>query len=431
MKRLLSVIVWSVIAGAFIGPGTVTTAASAGAGFGLSLIWALVFSTVACLVLQEASARVTVISGKELGAALRVSARSSTGGALMLVLVLGAIVLGCAAYQAGNILGAVVGASRLTGLPTAALTLAIGGLAALLLWLGTPRVIAILFSLLVAVMGVAFLVTAVSLEPSLSELLRGALVPALPGGAGMLVLGLIGTTVVPYNLFLGSGLARGQSLQELRFGLPVAVISGGVISIGVLIVGSAVSGAFSFDGLTSVLSQRLGGWAELLFGLGLFAAGFSSAISAPWAAAMTTRSLFASDDDSRWRRQSWRYRSVWLGVLLVGIAFGLTDVRPIPAIILAQVLNGLLLPIVATFLLVTANNRSLLGDSISSPLHATLMVAVVLVTLVLGITSLARAGASIVGAQPPDELLLLTVAGVIGLVAAAPVIRAVSRARGR
>jgi Mn2+/Fe2+ NRAMP family transporter len=246
----------------------------------------------------------------------------------------------------------------------------------------------------------------------------------------MLVLGLIGTTVVPYNLFLGSGLGRGQSLQELRFGLPVAVISGGVISIGVLIVGSAVSGTFSFDGLTAVLSQRLGGWAELLFGLGLFAAGFSSAISAPWAAAMTTRSLFASGDDSHWHRQSWRYRSVWLGVLLVGVGFGLADIRPIPAIILAQVLNGLLLPVVATFLLIIANNRSLLGtDGISSPLHATLMVAVVLVTLVLGITSLARAGASVIGAQPPDELLLLAIAGAIGVVAAVPVIRTMMRAR--
>ena len=45
------------------------------------------------------------------------------------------------------------------------------------------------------------------------------LVPRLPAGSGLLVLGLVGTTVVPYNLFLGSGLARGQQLGELRFGL--------------------------------------------------------------------------------------------------------------------------------------------------------------------------------------------------------------------
>ena len=111
MKRLLSILLWSVIAGAFIGPGTVTTAASAGAGFGLNLVWTLVFSTAACFVLQEAAARLTVASGQELGQAMRARTRKGAAGVLLLVLVLGAIVVGCAAYQAGNILGAVVGAS--------------------------------------------------------------------------------------------------------------------------------------------------------------------------------------------------------------------------------------------------------------------------------------------------------------------------------
>ena len=71
MKRLLDVLFWSVISAAFIGPGTVTTAASAGAGYGFALLWALGFSTVACLVLQEASARLTLASGSDLGQALR------------------------------------------------------------------------------------------------------------------------------------------------------------------------------------------------------------------------------------------------------------------------------------------------------------------------------------------------------------------------
>jgi formate-dependent nitrite reductase membrane component NrfD len=162
MKRILSIALWSVIAGAFIGPGTVTTAASAGAGFGMSLVWALVFSTIACVVLQEASARVTILSGRELGEIITMRARRGFVGTSMIALVLGAIVVGCAAYQAGNILGAVVGAARLTGLPGWMLTLAIGGGAGTLLWFGTSRIIASLFSLLVAVMGGVFLFTATS-----------------------------------------------------------------------------------------------------------------------------------------------------------------------------------------------------------------------------------------------------------------------------
>ena len=60
MKRLLNVLFWSVISAAFIGPGTVTTASSAGATFGLQLAWALLFSTVACIVLQVPKQYLTI-----------------------------------------------------------------------------------------------------------------------------------------------------------------------------------------------------------------------------------------------------------------------------------------------------------------------------------------------------------------------------------
>ena len=71
-KGLLSILFWSVISAAFIGPGTVTTASAAGASFDLDLIWALVFATLACIVLQEAAARVTIGSGKTLGEAIAI-----------------------------------------------------------------------------------------------------------------------------------------------------------------------------------------------------------------------------------------------------------------------------------------------------------------------------------------------------------------------
>ena len=70
MRRLVSILLWSAISAAFIGPGTVTTAAAAGAGYGMSLLWALLFSTIACLSLQEASARLTIASGKPLAQAI-------------------------------------------------------------------------------------------------------------------------------------------------------------------------------------------------------------------------------------------------------------------------------------------------------------------------------------------------------------------------
>ena len=152
MNRLAAILLWSVIAAAFIGPGTVTTAASAGAGHGLTLLWTLVFSTVACLLLQEASARLTVVSGRTLGQSLRHRYPAGLKGGLTLILVLGAILLGCAAYEAGNILGGAAGAMLVTGWSATWLAVVAGGIAGILLWFQAPKQIARLLSLVVAVM---------------------------------------------------------------------------------------------------------------------------------------------------------------------------------------------------------------------------------------------------------------------------------------
>ena len=158
--RYLPILFWSVITAAFIGPGTVTTCAAAGARHGYALLWSLVFSTVACLVLQEAAGRLAIVSGHDLGRAIGTSFRGGASRFLAILLVLGGVVVGCAAYEAGNILGGVAGAKLGTELSPRLLTAICGAGAAILLGLGAPRTVARLLSLLVAVMGAAFFATA-------------------------------------------------------------------------------------------------------------------------------------------------------------------------------------------------------------------------------------------------------------------------------
>jgi Mn2+/Fe2+ NRAMP family transporter len=255
-------------------------------------------------------------------------------------------------------------------------------------------------------------------------------VPAIPAGSGLHVLGLVGTTVVPYNLFLGSGIAGGQSLPELRFGIAVAVGLGGIISMGIVVAGTAVIGEFGYEEIARVLSARLGPWAALLFASGLGAAGLSSAITAPLAAAVTARGLFQRDGDPRWREGSWRYRGVWAGVLLFGLAFGLSGVRPIPAIIAAQAFNGILLPMVAVFLLLAVNDRRLMGErGLNGAVSNAALGATVAVTLVLGASGLARAAAAALGLPPPPEGALLAGAAALALLLAVPLAGGVRRGR--
>ena len=314
MKGLLNLLFWSVIAAAFIGPGTVTTAARAGSDFGFALAWALLLSTVACVVLQDASGRITVLTGKELGEAVRTRFSTSRWARWVPALLAAGVVLGCAAYEAGNLLGGVAGLRLVVDVSPAWATIACGVIAAALLATGNTRWIAQSLGALVAVMGVVFLITAIRLGPDFSALLSGLLVPRIPTGSLILVIGLVGTTVVPYNLFLGSALARDHGLGEMRWGLALAIGGGGLISLAVLVVGSALGGGLEYERLAAVLTDRLGAGAEWSLAIGLFGAGLTSAVTAPLAGAITARTLLGDGGDREWDGKSWRFRGVWLGV---------------------------------------------------------------------------------------------------------------------
>ena len=171
----------------------------------------------------------------------------------------------------------------------------------------------------------------------------------------------------------------------MRLGISLAVLIGGLISVAILLGGTQVEGEYSFESLSLALENRLGNLGKALFGLGLFAAGFSSAITAPLAAAVAGSSLFAESAPGQWTSLSWRFRSVWGIVLFVGLVFGMLEFRPIPVIILAQALNGFLLPVMAAFLLLAANDRSLLGQYANGWLANVLTLAIVGITTLLGL----------------------------------------------
>ncbi len=378
-SALGAILLWSAISAAFIGPGTVTTAAKAGARFGTALMWAVAFSAAACFVLQEASARLTIASGRTLGEAL------SGRGRLAALAAVAAVVAGCAAYEAGNLLGAAAGLRLAVDLPEPLLALAAGAVALGLLAAATPRGVALALSAAVAVMGLAFFACAAAAPPRPAALLA-ALVPRVPQGAGTLALALVGTTVVPYNLFLGSGLARGEGLRETRVGLAVSVALGGAITAAILIVGRAAGTPFGYEGLAAALGERLGPAGRWLLAAGLAAAGLSSAVTAPLAAGLAV----ASVTGERWRARARRLTA--LGVLVFGLAFGVAGAPPIPVIVLAQALNGLLLPLVALFLALAVSDPRLVGEAHrAGPLGRAALAGATLVTIVLGLRGIAAA----------------------------------------
>ena len=390
-----NVLFWSIISAAFIGPGTVTTASKAGAGFGLSLLWALLFSTFATIILQEAAARITIASGKNLGEIIALKHQKSDGQFLKWS-VFFAVAFGCAAYQAGNILGAIAGVSLFAPLSPLWMTIIIGVLCAAILWKGNMKAIARLLGFIVAAMGFAFILVALQTDISATNLIKNMVVPQMPEGSSLLIIGLIGTTIVPYNLFLASGISRGQQIDEMRKGIGLAVLIGGIISMAIMIAGTQVVEEFSFDALAATLTSGLGKGGAVFLGLGLFAAGLSSSITAPLAAAITAQSLFRPSSaestsdlvSQEWASDSRNFRMVWGVVLFIGIGFGIAEVKPVPAIILAQAINGALLPVVTIFLILVVNDPSVLPKKyLNSHLLNVLMLLITGITVFLGMNN--------------------------------------------
>ena len=387
------------VTAAFIGPGTVTTASAAGANFGFALMWALLFSTFATLVLQEMAARLGLVTGKGLAEAMRSTSSNALLSKLAIILVIAAIGCGNAAYEVGNIAGAALAVSTVTGISGSVWAVLLGIGSALLLSSGRYKVLESVLILLVLVMSVVFILTAFMIAPDFVELLRGILVPTLPSGSILTVIGLVGTTVVPYNLFLHSNAVREkwpdskkleQNLRESRWDTGLSVGLGGLLTLA--IVSTAATAFFKtgleFNALTmgQQLEPLMGPASRYIFAAGLFAGGLTSAITAPLAAS------YAVCGAMGWSQSlnSTRFKMIWGAILLVGTVLAATGSKPLAAILFAQVANGFLLPVVAIFLLVVMNRRALLGDHCNGRVANALGGLVVLTAIGLGAMKLLR-----------------------------------------
>lgn len=391
----------ALVAAAFIGPGTVTVATKAGANFGFDLLWALLFSIVATIILQEMTARLGVVGQRGLGESIRELIKQPIAKALSVVLVVSAIIVGNAAYEGGNIAGATLGVQAVWDYSEFfgrldIVAIAIGLIAFSVLWTGKYHLIEKTLIGVVMLMSFAFLLTFVITKPDLLGLIKGLFVPSLPSGSTLTVIALIGTTVVPYNLFLHSSSVKkkwqsSDDLPQARKDLYISIPFGGLISIA--IVSTAASAFFgsqlevnSATDMAKSIEPVFGSFAKSMIAVGLFSAGISSAITAPLASAYALSGLLNLTEDMR----STKFRIIWISILVVGVIVASLGLKPISVIWFAQIANGLLLPIIAIFLL-WAMNQSFLGDYKNNGRKNVLGILVVLVTVILGAKSLLAA----------------------------------------
>jgi len=389
------------VAAAFIGPGTVTLCTLAGVNFGYALLWAMVLSIVATVVLQEMSARLGIISQKGLSEIIRSEIKSPLLKGLSIILILSAIVVGNAAYEAGNISGGVLGLEAILGKHSMNLgsfslnyfSVAIGLVAFVLLYIGNYKVLEKALVSLVILMSIAFMVTAIMTKPNLINVFKGVLVPKFPQDSILTIIGLIGTTVVPYNLFLHASLVKEKwsnksDLKYARKDTIVAVVLGGIVSMCIIISAAAVqtTEVNNAADLAKGLEPLFGSFSKYFLAIGLFAAGITSAITAPLAEAFVATGCLGWST----KMNSKRFKMVWMLILVVGVLSSSSGIKSIEIIKFAQVANGILLPIIAGFLIWIMNKHSVLGSYKNTLKQNVISLIILAIAIFLGVKSILK-----------------------------------------
>lgn len=375
-QRLKEVGPGAMVAAAFIGPGTVTSCSTSGASFGYTLLWAMLFSTISVIIMQTMAARLGIVKGMGLGEALRVKFTGKGTRIVLAILVIAAVFIGNVAYETGNITGSVLGVQAMapalegeTG--KLILALAIGLLGFVLLFSGSYKAIENFLTALVVLMGVVFLVCAIAIGPDWGALLKGLFIPSVPNvdQAWMTVAALMGTTVVPYNIYLHASSAAkkwNKPEEDLASSTLDSVLSiglGGIISMAIIVCAAAALNGTDIQisnggDMAKALEPVLGNWATIFFGLGLFAAGLTSTITAPLAAAFASSGILGWGDDMK----KFRFKVIWIIVLAFGVVASCTlGASPTEIILFAQAANAILLPVTAILLLIVCNDKNIMG----------------------------------------------------------------------
>ncbi len=389
----------TLVAAAFIGPGTVTLCTIAGVNFGMNLLWAMGLSILATIVLQEMAARLGLVSQKGLSEVIRSEIKIPFFKKAITLLILSAIVIGNASYEAGNISGGILGIETVLGRITTPLaglsinfwSLIIGGIAFALLYFGNYRFLEKTLILLVLLMSFSFVITAVITGPDPLEVLKGLLIPKFPEKSILTIIGLIGTTVVPYNLFLHAALVKekwknGKALPLARRDTVISIVLGGLVSMAILIsaAGIPAQDINNASDLAKSLEPLYGSFAKYFLALGLFSAGITSAITAPLAAAYVAKGCLGWKGNQKSRG----FRGVWMFILIVGVFFSAIGISPIEIIKFAQVANGILLPVIVGVLLWIMNKKNVLGV-FSNTLYQNIVGFIILgISIFLGLKSI-------------------------------------------
>ena len=374
--------------------GGVATYSSAGALFGYGQLWTVPVMCLLLIVAQETAARMGCVTGKGFASLIReqFGVRMSTLAMLALLISNTTVTLSEFAGIASGF--ALFGIPAYVSVPIAAVAIW-----ALTMSGSYHRIEKIL--LLISCAFVTYVVAGVMVGPDWGDALNATLIPRVstdPQYFSVLVAN-IGTTIAPWMIFLAQSNvveknARAEDLPYQRIDTVTGSVVASAISWFIILTtgavlfpaGIAVNGA---EDAASALAPLVGPYAEALFGAGLVGASFLAACVLP---GITSSAICEAFGWERGADRSWQEAPVYRGIItaiifLSAVIVIVPNVNLFGIMMLAQVVNGVLLPVLLVFMVLIAGDRHVMGRFANGRIWNGLtwftIIAVVILTIVM------------------------------------------------
>ncbi len=385
--------------------GGITTYSIAGAHYGYSLLWTLIPITIALFVVQEMCARMGVVTGKGLADLIR----ENFGVRPTVVLLLGIIFanLGTTTAEFAGIAASmeIFGISKYVSVP----------IAAVLVWLvivkGNYRSIEKIF-LVASSVYITYIISGLLLHPDWKFLFAQTVTPTISLDSGYLymMIGVVGTTIAPWMQFYlqSSVVEKGVKISEYKYtkwDVYIGCIITDVVSYFIIFACAATIFASGIRIETAkdaalALFPLAGSYSAWLFAFGLLNASLFAACILPLSTAYFLCEGMGWDSglNKRFRDAPQFYLLYTLLIAIGAIIILMPDAPLLMIMVLSQVINGSLLPLVLVFMLLLVNNRKLMGDYTNSRAFNVIAWATVIImsilTLLLVVTSSIYGGGS-------------------------------------
>lgn len=367
----------------YMDPGNWATDLQGGAQFGYQLIWVLLMSNLMALLLQSLSARLGIVTRRDLAQANRENYPPLVNFSLYIL-----SEIAIAACDMAEVLGMAIGIHLLTGLPLLTgtlITIADTFLFLLLHHFGIRKMEAFIISL-VAIIGMCFLIQIIMAKPDMSSVVTGFVPTNLTGDSLFIAIGIIGATVMPHNLYLHSALVQTRKISNDREGIRRAikynVIDSAIALNAAFLVNAAIlilaASLFFANGHTNVaqiqeahrlLEPLLGNqWAPILFAVALIAAGQSSTITGTLAGQIVMEGYLHLRINPWLRRLITRLLAI-IPALLVILIYGESKVDDL--LVISQIILSLQLGFAVIPLIHFVSDKSTMGEFVISPLTKT------------------------------------------------------------